>query len=125
MELERVKYLLKSYLRTRLFKVERYLLFLVEKDQASLLSDGEVAYAWALYEGKKELFRQLFLNKIPARMNPFERETVEDRLITRPNEQEFVFVRFLKEYDSYALNIQIQVQIKKDTVYFLPYVAVK
>jgi hypothetical protein len=32
MELERVKYLLKSYLRTRLFKMEKHLLYLVEKD---------------------------------------------------------------------------------------------
>jgi GINS complex subunit 4 len=32
MELERVKFMLKSYLRTRLFKIERYLLYIVEKD---------------------------------------------------------------------------------------------
>ncbi len=46
MELERVKYMLKSYLRTRLFKIEKHLLYLVEKDHASLLSEGEVQYAW-------------------------------------------------------------------------------
>ena len=32
MELERVKFMLKSYLRTRLFKIEKYLLYIVEKD---------------------------------------------------------------------------------------------
>ncbi len=32
MELERVKYMLKNYLRTRMFKIERQLLYLVEKD---------------------------------------------------------------------------------------------
>ena len=53
MEAERVKYMLKSYLRTRLFKIERFLLFIVEKDQASLLGEGEMAYAWSLYESKK------------------------------------------------------------------------
>lgn len=56
MELERVKYMLKSYLRTRIFKIERYLLFLVEKDQASLLSEAEMQYAWSLYESKKSHF---------------------------------------------------------------------
>ncbi len=56
MELERVKFMLKSYLRTRLFKIERFLLFIVEKDQASLLSESEMAYAWTLYESKKEHF---------------------------------------------------------------------
>jgi len=53
MELERVKYLLKSYLRTRLFKMEKHLLYLVEKDQAHLLSEAEMQYAWSLYESKK------------------------------------------------------------------------
>ena len=56
MELERVKFMLKSYLRTRLFKIERYLLYIVEKDQASLLSESEMQYAWSLYESKKEHF---------------------------------------------------------------------
>lgn len=71
MELERVKYLLKAYLRTRLFKIERYLLFLVEKDQANLLSEGEMAYAWSIYEAKKDHYNQTFLNKIPSRLNTF------------------------------------------------------
>ena len=56
MEAERIKYLLKSYLRTRLFKIERYMLYLVEKDQASLLSEGEMQYVWQLYESKKDHF---------------------------------------------------------------------
>jgi len=49
MEAERIKYMLKSYLRTRIFKIERYILWIVEKEQTALLSDGEMAYAWALY----------------------------------------------------------------------------
>jgi GINS complex subunit 4 len=58
MEAERVKYMLKSYLRTRLFKIERFILCIVEKDQTALLSDGEIAYAWSIYESKKDLFTQ-------------------------------------------------------------------
>lgn len=50
---------------------------------------------------------------------------MDDRLVAKPNEQEFVFVRFLKEYEVYAFNIEIEVQIKRDNVYFLPYVAVR
>jgi len=38
MELERVKFVLKTYLRARLAKIERHLLYIVEKDQSSLLS---------------------------------------------------------------------------------------
>jgi GINS complex subunit 4 len=125
MELERIKFMLKSYLRARLFKIERYLLFIVEKDQASLLSESEMQYAWSLYESKKEHFAQAFLNKIPSRLNPFDSDTLEDRMITKPNDQEFVFVRFLKDYEVYALNIEIEIKIKRDTIYFMPYTAAK
>ena len=125
MELERVKYLLKSYLRTRLFKIERYLLYLVEKDQASLLSEGEMAFAWSLYEGKKSHFSHVLLNKLPARLNPFESETLDDRLVTPPNGEEFVFVRFLRDYEAYMLNIEVEIAVKAHAVYFLPYVAIR
>ena len=127
--------MVKSYLRTRLFKIEKHLLYLVEKDQASLLSEGEMQFAWSLYENKKGQFSQAFFNKIPSRLNMFEQDTLDDRLskyytlfnfvVTKPNEQEFVFVKFLKEYERYSLNIEIEIRIRKDAIYFLPYVAVK
>ena len=82
-------------------------------------------YTWTLYESKKEHFGQAFLNKIPSRLNPFESENLEDRMITKPNLQEFVFVRFLKDYEVYALNIEIEIKIQKDTIYFMPYIAAK
>jgi GINS complex subunit 4 len=56
MELERVKFLLKSYLRTRLLKIERFVLYIVEKEQGELLSEGEVQYAFNLFESKKQYF---------------------------------------------------------------------
>jgi hypothetical protein len=46
-------------------------------------------------------------------------------MITKPNDQEFVFVRFLKDYEVYALNIEIEIKIKRDTIYFMPYTAAK
>jgi len=42
MEIERVKFAVKSYLRTRLAKIEKNLLFIVEKDRSNLLSEAEM-----------------------------------------------------------------------------------
>lgn len=69
MELERVKYLVKAYLRARILKIEKHLLFIVEKDQASLLSAAEVDYAWQLYESRKEHFKTEFFDKISKKLN--------------------------------------------------------
>lgn len=32
MEIERIKYMLKSYLRARIIKIEKHLLYIIEKD---------------------------------------------------------------------------------------------
>ena len=46
-------------------------------------------------------------------------------IVAKPNEQEFVFVKFEKDYDRYLLNTQIELIIKKNNIYFLPYSAIK
>lgn len=48
-----MKFILKSYLRTRLFKIEKYVLYIVEKEKGDLLSEAEIAYAFNVYENKK------------------------------------------------------------------------
>ena len=53
MEYERVKYIFKSYLRIRLAKIERNLLYLVETDKASLMSNEEIEFAAALDEQRR------------------------------------------------------------------------
>ena len=72
MELERTKFMLKTYLRARIIKIERQLIYIIENDQASLMSEAEMGYAWTLYENKKKYFNEIFLNKIPGKLNIFE-----------------------------------------------------
>lgn len=45
LELERIKYLLKSYLRTRLHKIETNIFYVVKENLTSLLSDAEFNFA--------------------------------------------------------------------------------
>ena len=69
MELERVKYMVKAYLRARILKIEKHLLFIIEKDQAHLLSPAEMDYAWNLYEARKEHFKTELFDKISKKLN--------------------------------------------------------
>ena len=82
MEIERVKFAVKSYLRTRLAKIEKNLLFIVEKDRSNLLSEAEMQFAFGVYEGRTEHYKQAFFEKIPAKLNPFreEEENLEERI---------------------------------------------
>lgn len=69
MEIERVKYLVKAYLRARILKIEKHLLFIIEKDQASLLSAAEMDYAWHLYEQRKDHFKTELFDKVSKKLN--------------------------------------------------------
>ena len=72
MEMERVKYLLKSYLRSRIVKIEKHLLYIVEKDQAHLLSEAEMEYAWTKYESKKKHYQTELFDRISKKLNCME-----------------------------------------------------
>ena len=56
MELERVKFIMKSYLRTRLAKIERHLVYIIEKDRSELLSEAEKIFAFNILESRKTHF---------------------------------------------------------------------
>lgn len=122
MELERVKYLVKAYLRARILKIEKHLLFIVEKDQASLLSDAEADYAWQLYESRKEHFKGEFFDKISKRLNTMQDgQDMQDSMITKPNPQAFVFVRFFIKKHVHQVFGYIDIEIKEDCIYYLPF----
>lgn len=80
MEFERVKYLLKTYLRTRITKIERHLLYIVEKDCSALLSEHELNFAFNLLEKRRIYFNETFCDKLPAKFNLIEKDQLDDRL---------------------------------------------
>ena len=79
MEIERAKFVLKSYLRTRIAKIERHLLWIVEKDQAALLSAPEMNFAFSLYESRKTHLTDNFFSKIPKKLNFMDLESLPDQ----------------------------------------------
>ena len=56
MELERVKFVMKSYLRVRLAKIERNIVYIIEKDRSELLSEAEKIFAFNVLEARKTHF---------------------------------------------------------------------
>ena len=91
-----MKYLLKAYLRCRIIKIEKHLLYIVEKDQASLLSQDEMMYAWTIFEARKGHYKSEFFDRISKNLNCMEDgRDFSDNMITKPNPKQFVFVRFL------------------------------
>lgn len=79
MEIERAKYLLKCYLRARISKIERHVLYVVEKDQSSLMSAAEMEFAFKLYEARKNHLQESFLKTMPQKLNFLNNDEIDDR----------------------------------------------
>ena len=64
LDLERVKFILRDYLRIRLLKIEKYLYYIIKNDLCNILSEAEFEYAKNLFKIKRKYFSENFYKKI-------------------------------------------------------------
>lgn len=91
-ELERVKFVIASYLRERLKKIENNVIHVLEeeaKDQPSKLSPGELKFAKEFADNMQNHFNKLALQQMPANMQTLDQK----KNIPRPNLDEYLFIK--------------------------------
>lgn len=100
MEVERVRYVLASYLRCRLLKIERFTHFLLEKQAElddttkALMTPQELEYAKQYGKSIESHFDKLALKHIEhARLREFE----PSKMSVSPNLNAYVFLKVLKD----------------------------
>ena len=133
LELERMKYMLKSYIRTRLTKIEKSYLYIIKNDKADLLSDQEVNYAWDYFWLRKGHFDKCFANELPAAFVDFiddgddgknanhPNNPVNPEMVTAPDVHKFVFVKPNKTGKVSLNDNEGFLDLKPDDVLLLPY----
>ncbi|XP_077294542.1 DNA replication complex GINS protein Sld5 [Arctopsyche grandis] len=95
MELCRIKYIISSYLRTRLEKIERYTLQILKEERQRMASDtnyltpAEYQYASSYIENLKSYLTTTALNNMPDNMHSFE----DDKMTINPNMNAHVFFK--------------------------------
>lgn len=52
-------------------------------------------------------------------------QDMQDSMITKPNPQAFVFVRFLIQKECHQFFGHIDIQLKEDNIYYLPFDQIK
>ncbi|XP_034938629.1 DNA replication complex GINS protein SLD5 [Chelonus insularis] len=104
MEIDRIRYLVSSYLRTRLEKIELYAIDIikkeVERDRTDrYLSDAEFKFAedWAL--NMETLLKSIILQHLPGTFKEYE----IDKLAIKPNLHSHVFIKANKDIDGIFL----------------------
>ena len=143
LDIERMKFIIKDYLRIRIMKIEKYLFYILKNDLSSLLSENEVEFVIKLINMKSVYFNE-GLKNIHQSANNFRVFTdrfklmkdkisaLNDAMIVSPSENEFVIIQSITEeniiinmkevFDIYLYDF---IQIEKNDIYILPYNAVK
>merc|ERR1712196_296095 len=89
-------------------------------------SQAEMDYAWQLYESRKDHFKTEFFDKISKKLNSMQDgQDIQDSMITKPNPQAFVFVRFFIKKHCHQVFGYIDIEIKEDCIYYLPFEQIK
>ena len=103
-DIQRIKFIIKDYLRIRLMKIEKYLFHLLKSNKIDILSQNEIKFAAELMDVKASYFLQ-GLKKMNSLANNFyqftdknkkrieKMETISDAMITKPSSDEFVVVQ--------------------------------
>lgn len=95
MEIDRIRYVLSSYLRTRLEKIERCAHYLLDKDASvkdpseAVLSPEETSYARGYLSSMENHFQKVVLQQMPENLRSFDAAKVS----VRPNLESYIFLK--------------------------------
>ncbi|KAI8328015.1 hypothetical protein BC941DRAFT_445808 [Chlamydoabsidia padenii] len=128
-EMERIRYLIKSYLRTRLFKIEKYTLELLRKpDYADIMSEQEIEYARRYQKLIEVHNHESFLQQLPPTQHKQDEKTGELDMVVSANLEAPVFCRVLDDIGEIQWPVNNTTEttaLEKDGTYIIRYRAIQ
>lgn len=100
MESERVKYVLRAYLKLRIHKIERFVMYILQHELLDRLSFKEREYARGYCDLLGEHLHKAFLCQLPEPLQSLR----EAGMIERPNLDRHVFIRVTAHVGDFQLD---------------------
>ncbi|KAL8952338.1 MAG: hypothetical protein Q9222_001749 [Ikaeria aurantiellina] len=127
-ELERFKFLVRTFLRTRLAKIDKYALYYMnDPSQAARLSPAEVQYANSHQALLHAHYRSSFLSQFPTSLQRLDDTAGGISMIEQPDVDTAVFVRALRDVDE-PITVEgtdINFEMRRGDVYIVRWSAVR
>ncbi|RKP14341.1 hypothetical protein BJ684DRAFT_8731 [Piptocephalis cylindrospora] len=119
-ELERARYILRSYLRARLSKLEKYPLYYLENaDILSSLPPHEKTYVKGYWKIKSKFFNDTVCSVVPTTMTSLTENTLGRDMRAQPNDMTAIFARVIKTVGSFQLSSGENVTVHKGNQFLL------
>lgn len=123
-ELDRVQFLIRSYVRARLQKIDDTAIFLRSDEQElSKLSPDETVYMEKHLELLMELFNSQFLSNMPESLQALDEEAGGISMVTQPEYERPIFVKCLRDHSVIVNNEEIELSM--NSIYVMRYSAVR
>jgi GINS complex subunit 4 len=127
MDVDRIKYLLSTYLRTRLYKMQQYVFYIVQNDLVDLLSPQECEFIENYYKLKTNNFVKCFTMYLPTSLTPEFRGNIsqeESQMMGHPavppNMEQFVVVKVREDVGNVGI-MNAVVDLKQNEIRLIPY----
>jgi GINS complex subunit 4 len=126
-ELERFKFLVRSYLRARISKIDAYALHhLTAPDTKAKLSPSEVQYATAHTTLLHQHYRASFLSQFPAYLQRMDDSQGGVSMVETPDTDKAVFVRGLRDVgEVWVEGTDTAFEMRRGDVFVVRWAAVK
>ncbi|KAI3864258.1 hypothetical protein MKW98_027095 [Papaver atlanticum] len=130
MDLDRTEFLLRSYLRTRLRKIEKYMIHISKTELWNRLSKPEQEFAKRCNENMENHLKQSVLSRLPFGYQDFLKQSIsseEDDMVPEPQLDTFVFCKSKGSVGSFQLDAvgDEVVDLIADDLYVLRYKSIK
>lgn len=129
--IERIAYLVRLYIRTRLAKIDSFTIYYVnesakESPSIPLLSPAERAYMHKHFKILTQLYNTSFLNKLPSFLQLLDDTTGGENMIALPNLDHPVFIRVVCDLPIVlALDGDDELTLSKNGIYVVRYRLIK
>ncbi|XP_078033399.1 DNA replication complex GINS protein SLD5 [Augochlora pura] len=127
MELDRIKFVISSYLRARLEKIEKYTIHILSQEgnrspEECYLTPAELQFAKEYLANMETLFRTVALQYMPGNFQTFE----VNKLSIKPNMQAYVFLRANQRINGIVLpgSLDEEIDFEQGSQHIIQYSAV-
>lgn len=128
-DIERVNYMVRLYLRTRLSKIDKFTIFYINEvndpKNSGLLSPQEQEYIQRHLKVLTQLYNNSFLSKLPKILTLLDDVSGGLSMIVEPDLDLPVFIQYSGEKLSLQLDEDEELDLEKDGIYVVKYRLVK
>lgn len=125
-EVERINFLIRSYLRTRLSKIDKFTIYIHNTDEElKKLNANEINYMERHFEILADLYNKLFLLKLPESLHSLDDNSGGINMVVEPQMDTPVFFKVKKEIDEVVTIGTEQIELTKNSIYLMRYSVIK